>query len=141
MTGGEGSDTLMGGRGNDHLDGGTDADPDFLNGGEGYDTLTGGAGDILSGGTGADSFSLSDWLDENHPPAALTDFDAGQDTLCIVYDPAAHPDPELTLAASSDDPAISHLMLDGHIVAILPAGSGLDPTAILLMPAPQQQAA
>lgn len=69
-----GNDTLDGGGGNDELFGGDGADT--LEGGAGADFLYGGRRglgnlDILTGGTGADSFLLSYSHDESHPGSSF----------------------------------------------------------------------
>ncbi|NEO79650.1 calcium-binding protein [Moorena sp. SIO4G3] len=95
-----GTDALLGDTGNDILDGGSDND--YLYGGFGNDTLTGGSGndslqgyegsssgeqDILTGGTGADTFALGNNAfgtkvayigDGNSGYATITDFDGTQ---------------------------------------------------------------
>ena len=95
-----GTDVLLGDLGNDSLYGGSDND--YLYGGLGNDTLTGGSGndslygyggsssgerDILTGGTGADTFALGNnafgikvgyFGDGNSGYATITDFDRTQ---------------------------------------------------------------
>ncbi|NEQ11355.1 MAG: calcium-binding protein, partial [Moorea sp. SIO4E2] len=95
-----GTDVLLGDLGNDILDSGSDND--YLYGGLGNDTLTGGSGndslygyggsssserDILTGGTGADTFALGNngfgikvgyFGDGNSGYATITDFDGTQ---------------------------------------------------------------
>ena len=75
LFGGEGNDKLFGQNGNDSLYGGAGADN--LDGGQGNDFLKGGGGtigvgelDTLTGGHGADTFSL---VDEFGNPAYATD--------------------------------------------------------------------
>jgi Ca2+-binding RTX toxin-like protein len=119
LAGGAGSDTLDGNAGNDWLSGlGPDSDddaPDFLNGGAGNDTMILGAGDHANGGMGADEFVLHDWQNESGV-AHVADFDATLDKLVIIYDPAVHPDPILSLELNPDG-SESTLLLDGSPVA------------------------
>ncbi|NEP27285.1 calcium-binding protein [Moorena sp. SIO3I6] len=100
LYGNAGTDVLLGDLGNDILDSGSDND--YLYGGFGNDTLTGGSGndslygyggsssgerDILTGGTGADTFALGNNAfgtkvayigDGNSGYATITDFDGTQ---------------------------------------------------------------
>jgi Ca2+-binding RTX toxin-like protein len=83
VTGGAGTDTILGGIGNDSLDGGADADT--ISGEDGNDTLIGGGGgDSLSGGNGTD---LADYgssvlaVNVTINGNANTDGDAAGDTL------------------------------------------------------------
>jgi Ca2+-binding RTX toxin-like protein len=121
MSGGAGSDTLDGGAGNDWLSGLAgetgDLDADFLNGGAGNDTMVVGAGDHASGGEGDDDFILQDWLNEGGV-AHISDYDADKDQLIVVYDPAAHPNPALTLEVSGDGQQTT-ILLDGSPVATI----------------------
>lgn len=121
LSGGEGSDTLDGGAGNDWLSGLNgdidDFDMDFLNGGAGNDTMVIGAGDHASGGEGDDDFILQDWLTEGGV-AHISDYDADRDQLIVMYDPAAHPDPALTLE-TTEDGSQSTILLDGAPVATI----------------------
>ncbi len=119
MAGGAGSDILDGNDGNDWLSGLNgqvdDFNEDFLNGGAGNDTLVLGAGDHASGGEGDDDFVLQDWLTDGGV-AHISDYDADRDQLIIMYDPNAHPDPELTLEVSEDGEQ-STILLNGAPVA------------------------
>ncbi len=109
LDGGSGDDTIYGGAGNDNVNAGADNDLSFsgagsdtLNGGSGDDTLFGGAGndmvsggegadriwagagnDDLSGGEGADTFVFG----RNSGNDTVTDFDAGEDTIDLVFAP------------------------------------------------------
>lgn len=129
LAGGSGNDTLLGGAGSDILDGGSgddwlsglqgeidDFNEDFLNGGAGNDTLVLGSGDHGYGDTGEDTFLLHDWLAEGGV-AHVADYTAGDDRLVVVYDPAAHPDPQLTLTSNAD--GSTTLMLDGHALVVI----------------------
>jgi Ca2+-binding RTX toxin-like protein len=130
LAGGWGDDTLDGGKGQDDLDGGAgndqisglngkddDREADFLNGGSGNDTLTLGVGDIGTGGEGDDSFVLKEWMSET-AVTQIADYDPTQDQLVIVYDPAAHPDPHLTVM-SNDATTGQTIYLDGNRVAVV----------------------
>ncbi|WP_114966170.1 calcium-binding protein [Alkalilacustris brevis] len=149
LIGGDGADSLMGGYGDDLLRAGTggqtlfggagddtlvgavldDAGRDvgganFLNGGAGDDLLILGQGDIAHGGSGADSFMLGSWLDEEGT-ALIQDFDQAQDRLVLAYDPAVHPDPQITLDSVPDDPGAVIVRLDGVPLAKVQGGAGL----------------
>lgn len=130
LSGGEGDDSLAGGDGSDILDGGAgqdwisglqgdidDLDEDFLNGGAGNDTMVLGSGDQAFGDEGEDEFVLHDWLAEGGV-AHVSDYVAAQDKLVVVYDPAVHPDPVLTVEAA-DDGGSSTLLLDGHPLVVV----------------------
>jgi Ca2+-binding RTX toxin-like protein len=130
LRGGEGNDTLAGGSGSDTLDGnagddrlsglvGQDEDShvDFLNGGTGNDTMIPGSGDHAYGDAGADEFIIHDWLRQGGV-AHVTDYDATLDRLVVVYDPAVHPDPILTLEVTPDG-SESTLLLDGLPMATI----------------------
>lgn len=129
LAGGSGNDTLLGGSGSDILDGGSgddwlsglhgeidDFSEDFLNGGAGNDSLVLGSGDHGYGDTGEDTFILHDWLAEGGV-AHVSDYAAADDKLVVVYDPAVHPDPQLTLASNPD--GSTTLMLDGHALVVI----------------------
>jgi len=128
LAGGDGNDALTGGAGSDTLDGNAgddwisglngpidDFDEDFLNGGAGNDTLVLGSGDQAHGGEGGDDFVIHDWLKEGGV-AHVTDYDAAQDKLVVIYDPAIHPDPILSLEVDPDG-SKSTLLLDGAPLA------------------------
>ncbi|MGB3315448.1 MAG: calcium-binding protein, partial [Albidovulum sp.] len=106
---------------------------DFLNGGEGDDTLIAGLDDWLEGGEGADVFQLSDWLGEDDGPAVIADYNPDEDRLVLLYDPVAHPDPEVTV---EPDPALAdamQILIDGKVVAHVLGTSGLTPGDVELM--------
>jgi Ca2+-binding RTX toxin-like protein len=117
LSGGAGADTMDGNAGDDWLSGLNgpvdDLDEDFLNGGDGSDTLILGAGDHAHGGDGQDEFVL---YETYGGVAHVADYDAAMDTLVVVYDPAIHPDPILSLEVSPDGNE-SMLLLDGAPVA------------------------
>lgn len=145
LTGGSGDDLLSGGTGQDTLDGGTgddtligtadgqdDTDIDMLNGGDGDDVLTLGAGDWGSGGAGADRFELTD-ISADAAPAHITDFMTGEDNLVILFDPAMHPDPVLTISFAEGSDAAT-VLLDGVALAVVDNASGLTADMISLRP-------
>ena len=144
LDGGMGSDTLFGGHGDDTLVGVVD-DPDtdriddidggrdFLNGGGGDDTILAGRDDVVTTGSGADTVILGDWLDAEHQ-AEIVDFSAETDMLVVMYDDAAGPEPNITLAPDAEDPAAQHLLLDGVKVAHIANAAGLTPGHVALMP-------
>ncbi|MBE0414862.1 MAG: calcium-binding protein, partial [Yoonia sp.] len=75
-----GADVLHGGAGDDLLYDRGDDFVDYLNGGAGDDILMGGNGDILNGGSGADTFSL---ITNAHP--VIEDFDPANDFIELTY--------------------------------------------------------
>ena len=95
---------------------------DFLNGGAGDDALHLGAGDYGNGGEGADSFTLHD-IGPDGPLAQITDFNAAEDHLIVLYDPALHPDPQLSTQTTA---AGTTLIVDGISVAYLQDTAELD---------------
>lgn len=145
LAGGLGDDTLAGGAGSDVLDGGAgddwisglsedvdDFETDYLNGGTGSDTLILGSGDHGFGDEGDDDFVLHDWLIDGGV-AHISDYDASSDKLIIVYDPAAHPDPVLSLEMNADGTE-STLKLDGAAVATV-RGDAISLEDVTLTPA------
>ena len=139
LTGGTGEDTLFGGWDNDLLDGtvtdqdGVDRDTgDYLNGGDGDDVIITGSGDTVHGGEGKDSIILGQWITEH--AADLTDFDAEQDQLIVVYDDS-NPDikPVLETRASSDDPELSEIVVNGTVLAQMPTKDLPDIDAIFMI--------
>lgn len=137
LTGDAGSDTLDGGAGSDALNGreavGAFPEIDFLNGGDGDDTLTIGAGDYATGGAGADWFELSD-VAVGDAIANIADYNADEDTLVVVFDPALHPDPHLSLLTpdNSDDVVV---LLDGVPLVMVHGAAGMTVADLLLTPA------
>jgi Ca2+-binding RTX toxin-like protein len=140
LIGGAGQDTLMGGDGNDLLDGRVagDRDPDsdgrdFLNGGVGDDTIIAGHDDWAEGGEGSDVFQLPDWLGEDDGPAVIADYNPEEDRLVMLYDPATHPDPEVTV---EPDPVLAdamHILIGGTVVAHVLGAPGLTAADVELM--------
>lgn len=146
-----GDDTLIGGGGADTLNGNDDDDAifgvtpndwgtppeddairDYLNGGDGDDALFPGAGDNANGGAGDDSFTLGDWIADGGA-ALIEDYDANEDSLVVVYDDAAHPDPELTVETSAGTPENAKLLLDGLPLAEVIGAAGLAPSQVTLV--------
>ena len=60
-----------------------------------------------------------------------TDFDPEQDQIEVLYDPAAHPDAELTIEHDPETGA-AHLLLDGRPLAVVQNGAMLTTEAIRL---------
>ena len=52
----------------------------------------------------------------------IADYDFTQDQIVVVYDPAAHPDPQLSLAKTDENDDVT-IMLDGAPVAVVTGGS------------------
>jgi Ca2+-binding RTX toxin-like protein len=140
LAGGEGADALAGGAGSDTLDGNAgddwlsgldgdidDHDQDFLNGGAGNDTMILGSGDQAQGDSGEDAFVIHDWLTEGGV-AHVSDYDANLDKLVVVYDPAVHPDPILSVEVTPDG-SESTILVDGAPVATV-RGDIVDPADI-----------
>ena len=69
----------------------------MIDGGDGDDVISLGFGDWASGGDGADQFELSG------ADATVTDFDPTRDQLWVLYDPAQHANPELTVIEDGPD--------------------------------------
>ena len=112
----------------------TDTDGrDFLNGGDGADTLEIGAGDVATGGEGADLFLLGDWIDGTEA-ATLMDFDPAEDQLMVLYqDIPGQPDPELSIRASAVSPGVVEILLDGEVLAELPEADAPTLDSIVLI--------
>ena len=137
VMGGDGSDNVDGNDGNDLLWGdraGQDDDAvDFLNGGSGDDELHAGTGDYASGGAGADRFVLED-IAAGDAVAQITDFDRREDALVLLYDPAHHADPEVSIVTEDGSPD-AVVLLDGIPVAHVLGGAGLKPVDVTLQAA------
>ncbi|WP_372840221.1 calcium-binding protein [Phaeovulum sp.] len=143
LSGGLGSDELFGDAGNDTLIGRV-ADPetgrgdidtgqDLLNGGRGDDVLVLGSNDFGNGGEGADLFAAGDWIDPAHPATIL--FEPEQDQIVLVYDPGAHPDPQISLEPSTSAPDSIWIKLDGVALVEVLHGAGLNVADIALQSA------
>ncbi|MDF1669127.1 MAG: Hint domain-containing protein [Roseovarius sp.] len=134
LTGGAGNDSVLGGTGDDILEG--DAGNDTLEGGAGNDTLTGGTGadslvggagddvievaqgDIAEGGTGDDTFVLSDLGEAGSGTIILSGGNEGSsdnDTLQLNPDVTLD---DITFVSSTDTGAQSgsFTMADGTVV-------------------------
>lgn len=137
LTGDAGQDELDGGAGNDLLDGRevftAFPEVDFLNGGDGDDLLKVGAGDYATGGSGADLFELSD-LTAGDAVANISDYDANEDRLVVVFDPTMHPDPQLSLETPKDTDDVL-VLLDGVPLAMVQGGAGMTLDDLVLTPA------
>ena len=145
LSGGDGDDSLDGGQGSDIVDGGNgddwlsgldgvvdDFQTDFLNGGTGNDHLAIGSGDFATGGEGEDTFVIEAPVDESGL-ANIGDYDALQDQLVVLFDPAQTPDPQLTIL-QGDSGQQSTILLDGKALAVV-QGSPLSVDDIRLVPA------
>ncbi len=139
LDGGAGADTLFGGDGNDQLSGiapegtGPEDDQDYLNGGTGDDRISLGAGDIATGGNGADSFILRDWLDAQHQ-GQIVDFNTAEDNLVLLYDDAGDAAPDVTIEGDTDGPGLHRVLLDGEVVAEVTSDAVLTLAHITLIP-------
>lgn len=134
ITGGDGTDDVAGGAGNDILTGslgfgtGDDAAADTINGQDGDDVVYLGAGDVGAGQSGADTFVLQD-IPAGQPPAVITDFTAGEDSLVLLYDAAVHPAPVVTFESDTET-GHATVLLDGVPLATVLGAAGLDPSQI-----------
>ncbi|GGE53495.1 calcium-binding protein [Actibacterium pelagium] len=141
LVGGDGQDIVNGNDGDDVLTGFKTTDEgleddntkDYLNGGDGADLILVGSGDIASGGEGEDGFVLGDWLLDGEEIPDLKDFDPESDRLFIVYDDDEHPDPELSLDMSQDQPDAATLLLDGLPLADIDSLQSLAEAKITLL--------
>jgi len=139
LLGREGADTLSGGLGEDTLFGGWDNDliddvdgTDYLNGGEGADTIAVGDGDVATGGADEDTFVLGEWMTSGS--ASLTDFDAQEDQLMIVFDDSeTEEEPEVEVRVSATDPTLSEIVLDGVVLSTLPTADAPTPETLVLV--------
>ncbi|MDG3041033.1 calcium-binding protein [Roseicyclus marinus] len=142
LQGGFGADTLSGGAGNDRLDGTfaagdslfgpVDEDQgDILDGGDGDDTIVVGAGDLATGGAGADLFATGSFIQAAELAGTVTDFDAAQDVIEVMFDPALTPDPVITVQDFPDGSG-AHILFNGDIILSVSGAQGLDPALIQL---------
>ena len=139
LIGGAGADTLFGGAGNDLLLGTLQGDlsqatGDFLNGGDGADTIIAGDGDVVTSGRGPDVLMLGDWITS---PVHVVDFDQSEDSLIVLFDDTANPDPHIMLRPDDSIPDRINIFLDGQHVASLSGADGLTLSDINLMPQSQ----
>ena len=130
LVGGAGADVLHGGAGADLVDGRSGeeagAEADYLNGGAGDDRIEAGAGDIASGGTGADTFGL---VSGTEGAAVVQDFDPAEDRILLRY--AGESPPEVEIAAT---PEGTELRANGSLVAFFPGLAGFDAALVDLAP-------
>ena len=139
LIGGAGMDTLIGGAGNDLLLGTLSGDPavqdgDFLNGGDGADTILAGDADVITAGRGPDMLMLGDWITD---PVQVVDFDLSEDSLVLLYDEVANPDPVVAMQGDALIPDQVNVFLDGQLVASLSGAAGLMVSDINLVPQSQ----
>ncbi len=134
-----GNNVLMGGAGNDTLVGafldaaGKDASgQNFLNGGAGDDLLIAGQGDIASGGEGANTFALGDWL-KGVEAVTIMDYSPAQDQIVLHYDPEKISLPEVSVTFQADKPDLAEIRLNGYVVAYVVDASGLSAKNIALV--------
>lgn len=126
---GEGSNLLSGGDGNDTLigyhpdqDGNDTGGINYLNGGAGDDLIIMGSGDIATGGEGADTFVLGNWLGGG-APAEIMDYTPGEDRLVLDF---GDPDVKPVITIDHDpETGIASIVVDGNVVALVHNGAGL----------------
>ncbi|WP_120500045.1 calcium-binding protein [Roseovarius sp. EL26] len=147
LVGHAGQDSLFGGHGDDVVDGrdennfdpnkteddNVDPTGDYLNGGKGNDIIFADANDTITGGDGADSLILSDWIKQNHQ-TVIFDFDPDEDRLMVLYDAEETPTPELTIEQDGDDETQQQVYLEGEYVATVFAKTALTQHNITLVP-------
>ena len=135
IDGGAGEDTLFGGWGDDLLDGREDgvAEQDFLNGGGGADNLVAGGEDIVTTGMGADNVFIGDWIMPGEE-AQVHDFDPLEDRLIIVFDDQANAsEPEITIARDGLDPDVSHILMNGEMIAAVHSEPSMSINDLMIM--------
>ncbi len=130
LRGGQGDDMLFGGEGDDLLvgdsldgTGGVARGVDVLSGGAGNDTLWLFGNDTGTGDTGEDLFRVIN-ADTPDTHVTITDYDAADDQIEIVYTDTASPPPSVTVA---DVPGTTdvQISIDTVVVATVTGGSGL----------------
>jgi Ca2+-binding RTX toxin-like protein len=125
LSGGAGHNNIQGSDGDDIIDGvsGEDvAEKDYLNGSEGDDILIGNNGDVMSGGSGADRFEITDGA------VSIMDY-TGDDLLVLSYEGDA---PVLTTEVTQDGMT---LLANGEPVASLFGITSFDVTTVQLVAA------
>jgi Fe-S-cluster-containing dehydrogenase component len=95
--------------------------------------LLAGDGDMVSTGDGADIVSLNARLANDHEPL-ITDFSAEEDSLAVIYDDLADPDPEVTIEDHPDKGGRQSVLLNGTVVASLDNAPDLGLSNITLIP-------
>lgn len=99
-----------------------DNEVDILNGRSGDDGLTFGAGDIVTGGTGADEFVvLENSAGNSAGLSTITDYAAQDDQLIVQLDADATETPAVLIEEDGDD---ALLLLDGIAVTRIVGGAG-----------------
>lgn len=118
----KGSDILNGDAGNDRIvsvDAGTAslANGDRVDGGDGDDVIVTDAGDIATGGAGADQFGLLS-RSAGQDVQLITDFDPAEDAISVLVQHGLPEDMvvELVVSGSGDD---TEVLVNGGVVAIL----------------------
>lgn len=138
LGGDNGQDTLFGGSGDDVImgvspeDGSVDADVDYLNGGDGDDQIIAGGADIVTAGDGADTVIFGDWI-TNAPPAGMTDYNAAEDQLIMVWDLQAFPSRDVEVVADDAVAGLSHILVDGVEIASITGDQILSTNDIVLV--------
>lgn len=130
LRGGDGNDTLIGNY-DSYTNAPTHTKPydtylglgnDLLGGGAGDDQITGDLGDTLTGGAGADSFTV--WLDSGSV-AHMTDFDAAEDSMTLhVNATAGNAPPDAITRAEVDGNTI--LRVNGEDRLVIEGRTGLN---------------
>lgn len=124
LRGGAGTDNIGGGKGSDLLDGSDDDGLDYLDGGTGDDTILGGQQDVMTGGAGADLFSVALETDPS-APAQIMDYSSEDDTLVLTYDADAMEAPEITVTEDPEISGLMHVQIGGQDVALVHNAAGL----------------
>ncbi|WP_298801641.1 calcium-binding protein [uncultured Lentibacter sp.] len=136
LIGEAGQDTLFGGWGDDVLEGREEGLPeqDFLNGGGGDDRIFAGGFDIVTSGLGRDDIVIGDWIAPGEE-AQIEDFDPSQDRLIIVFDSqtTGEAEPDITIARDGFDPDISHILMNGEMIAAVQSDLALSLNDVLIM--------
>ncbi|MDU8929544.1 hypothetical protein RXV86_19310 [Alisedimentitalea sp. MJ-SS2] len=93
-------------------------------------------GDGQDGGEDAIQNGETDnWVEVVEQTSEVIDFDLAEDTLVLAYDgaPGADP-PTLGLEPDGEDPDLTHVLLNGHVVMSLHDASGITTDDIQLVP-------
>lgn len=138
LNGGEGADTLFGGAGQDSITGiapagvSAEDDQDYLNGGAGDDEIMIGAGDIATGGSGADVFNVANWGSDT-PLSQIMDFSPAEDSLIVLYEDTDGPVPLVTIEQDEEQSDLHRILLNGQIIAEVSSDAALSLDHITLM--------
>lgn len=135
LDGGAGQDALFGGEGNDLLIGAEEgeSEQDFLNAGSGDDTMVLGGQDVATGSEGNDTFILGDWIADGQI-AVVQGFDTNEDALVVVYDDANYSEmPSVTAAPDGGNADVTHISLNGTVIASLQGVSGLSSDGFMVI--------